>query len=59
MRRYSERYTTSLLPFSMPVCELDEFSCRDGGGCVSFDSICDSVNDCDDMSDESSEVCGE
>ena len=52
---YFERY----ISFSILVCEIDEFACRNGENCVPIDVVCNGENDCEDMSDESTILCGE
>ena len=39
-------------------CTDDEFECRNGN-CVTAGVVCDTVDDCRDGSDESSDTCGE
>ncbi len=38
-------------------CRPDEFRCQRGGGCISTSAVCDSIPDCDDMSDELPSNC--
>jgi hypothetical protein len=44
------------LPFTNATCSNAEFKCR-RGNCVSKDRLCDFVDDCGDLSDETAPVC--